>query len=89
MPLYRYRTCVLSGPWRSSRSEATRDALRAGQAEADRLDQVKWRVPGEIEERDGDSDRADQSDPGLVRTTWEDSADANLTAVRRCRANTT
>ena len=52
MALYRYRTCVLAGPWRSSRAEAVRDARRAGQADPRRVDRLSWRVPGEIEKKE-------------------------------------
>ncbi len=49
---YRYRTPVLTGPWRDSRDAALRDALGAKQARiADKVaDGVEWLVPGEIEE---------------------------------------
>ena len=48
---YRYRTCVLVGPWRHRREEAIADALRAGQARrADAGVDVVWVVGGAIEE---------------------------------------
>jgi hypothetical protein len=49
---YRYRTPVLTGPWRDSRDAALRDAVGAKQARADDSvpDGVHWLVPGEIEE---------------------------------------
>ena len=50
MPLYRYRTSALVGPWRESRGEAERDAVAIGQAEyAGR--RFRWKVAGEIETR--------------------------------------
>lgn len=49
--LYRYRTPVLVGPWRNSRRQALLDALRARQVRRDeRDDDVRWLVPGGIEE---------------------------------------
>jgi hypothetical protein len=50
---YRYRTSVLTGPWRSTEFEAAGDAVRAKQA-VDDISQssgIKWTVPGRIEER--------------------------------------
>jgi hypothetical protein len=50
---YRYRTSVLTGPWRSTEFEAASDAVRAKQA-IDDISQssgIKWTVPGRIEER--------------------------------------
>ena len=47
---YRYRTAVLTGPWRDSEREAIGDAVRARQAEADEGAPVRWVVPGRIEE---------------------------------------
>ena len=50
---YRYRTSVLTGPWRDVEDDAARDAIKAKQAIADD-DQptgIKWIVPGQIEER--------------------------------------
>ena len=50
---YRYRTSVLTGPWRDTAFEASSDAVRAKQA-VDDLTQnsgLKWTVPGWIEER--------------------------------------
>jgi hypothetical protein len=55
MPLrhYRYRTSVLTGPWRDSEREAAGDAVRAKQAENDvsQASGIRWTVPGRIEER--------------------------------------
>lgn len=53
MRQYRYRTSVLTGPWRDSQDEAVRDAIRAQQAAIDggRPSGVRWIVPGRIEER--------------------------------------
>ena len=49
MRKYRYRTAVLTGPWRKSEDQAVADAARAHQA--DLVDgQVEWIVPGRIEE---------------------------------------
>ena len=49
---YRYRTPALAGPWRDSAEAAIRDAVSANQAvlEGDRADQIRWIVPGTIEE---------------------------------------
>jgi hypothetical protein len=50
---YRYRTSVLTGPWRDVEDDAARDAIKAKQAIADD-DQpagIRWIVPGQIEER--------------------------------------
>ena len=53
MSRYRYRTPALTGPWRDSYDEAVRDAVKAKQAQigGDRPSDVKWIVPGHIEER--------------------------------------
>ena len=53
MRRYRYRTSVLTGPWRDSEFEAASDAVRAKQAVND-LSQsagIRWTVVGRIEER--------------------------------------
>ena len=51
MGQYRYRTCVLVGPWRGSRSEAAGDAIRSRQARPkDGGEDLEWLVPGQIEE---------------------------------------
>lgn len=52
MVRYRYRTPVLTGPWRDSREQALHDAVGAKQARLDDgfADGVQWMVPGEIEE---------------------------------------
>jgi hypothetical protein len=58
---YRYRTPVLTGPWRQSRAAALADAVAANQAKADPAAPggVRWLVPGEIEEEaDGPALRA-------------------------------
>jgi hypothetical protein len=54
---YRYRTSVLTGPWRESREEALCDAVRAKQAEIedDNVSRVRWIVPGVIEEHSGEA----------------------------------
>jgi hypothetical protein len=51
---YRYRTSVLTGPWREAREDAVSDAVRAKQAEIeDRSSgRIRWIVPGVIEERE-------------------------------------
>jgi len=50
MPLYRYRTPALAGPWREARAAAERDAVAAGQAEhAGAAGRFRWKVAGEIE----------------------------------------
>lgn len=53
MRRYRYRTSVLTGPWRENAFEAANDAVRAKQAINDSSEQsgLKWTVPGWIEER--------------------------------------
>ena len=50
---YRYRTAVLTGPWRDSEREALRDAIKARQAElvGDPPSETRWIVPGQIEEK--------------------------------------
>lgn len=50
---YRYRTSVLTGPWRDTELEAANDAVRAKQAVNDvsRPSGIRWTVPGKIEER--------------------------------------
>ena len=50
---YRYRTSVLTGPWRESALEAASDAVRAKQAvnELAEASGLRWTVPGWIEER--------------------------------------
>ena len=55
MRRYRYRTAALTGPWRETPEEATRDAVRAKQAEPDEKDPtaIRWIVPGRIEEVHG------------------------------------
>ena len=52
MPRYRYRTQVLTGPWRETRCDALKDAKRAGQVLVEASDplNVRWIVPGNIEE---------------------------------------
>jgi hypothetical protein len=46
---YRYRTCVLVGPWRSQWDAAQGDAVRARQAYFDDVDGFSWSVTGRIE----------------------------------------
>ena len=48
---YRFRTKVLTGPWRPTAIEAIADAIRAGQATraSEREEGFRWIVPGEIE----------------------------------------
>jgi hypothetical protein len=50
---YRYRTSVLTGPWRETAFEAADDAVRAKQAVNDVAEAsgLRWTVPGWIEER--------------------------------------
>jgi hypothetical protein len=50
---YRYRTSVLTGPWRDTELEAAKDAVRAKQAVNDvsKASGIKWTVPGKIEEQ--------------------------------------
>ena len=53
MRRYRYRTPVLTGPWRESEDEAARDAVKARQAEpgGNSPSELRWIVPGRIEEQ--------------------------------------
>ena len=53
MRRYRYRTSVLTGPWRATELEAANDAVRAKQAVDDVTQSfgIRWTVPGRIEER--------------------------------------
>lgn len=53
MRRYRYRTSVLTGPWRATEFEAASDAVRAKQAVNDVSESsgIRWTVPGRIEER--------------------------------------
>jgi hypothetical protein len=50
---YRYRTSVLTGPWRDTELEAANDAVRAKQAvtDASQPSGIRWTVSGKIEER--------------------------------------
>lgn len=56
MRRYRYRTSVLTGPWRASAEEAARDAVKAKQAviDEDQPTGIRWTVPGQIEERNSE-----------------------------------
>lgn len=56
MRRYRYRTSVLTGPWRVSAEEAARDAVKAKQAviDEDQPTGIRWTVPGQIEERNSE-----------------------------------
>jgi hypothetical protein len=49
---YRYRTIVLTGPWRESPDQAIEDAAKAQQARVEDGPPVRieWNVPGNIEE---------------------------------------
>lgn len=53
MRRYRYRTSVLTGPWRDTELEAADDAIKAKQAvnDASQPSGLSWTVPGKIEER--------------------------------------
>ena len=53
MRRYRYRTSVLTGPWRDTEFDAANDAVRANQAVNDATQRfgIRWTVPGRIEER--------------------------------------
>lgn len=54
MGRYRYRTCVLVGPWRVTREQAVADAVRSKQARSDgSAEGTIWLVPGRIEAADG------------------------------------
>ena len=50
MRRYRYRTQVLAGPWRDSPDLALADAVRARQVRYEDAGDVRWIVPGVIEE---------------------------------------
>ena len=52
---FRYRTNVLTGPWRDSFDRAVEDAARAGQIlfDQDRRSDFRWVVPGQIERQGG------------------------------------
>jgi len=54
MTRYRYKTAIVSGPWRETRRDAMVDAIRNGFASwADsEWQDLKWRFPGEIEEEE-------------------------------------
>ena len=56
MRRYRYRTSVLTGPWRDTEFDAANDAVRAKQAVNDisQMSGIRWTVPGRIEERTTD-----------------------------------
>lgn len=56
MRRYRYRTAVLTGPWRDSEFDAANDAVRANQAVHDFTENsgIRWIVPGRIEVRISD-----------------------------------
>lgn len=57
MGRYRYRTCVLVGPWRETKEQAAADAIRSNQARPGPSGiGLSWLVPGRIEnarEKDG------------------------------------
>jgi len=55
---YRYRTPVLTGPWRDTELEAANDAVRARQAVNDiaQPSGIKWIVPGRIEDWMGEEE---------------------------------
>ena len=64
---YRYRTPVLTGPWRDSPAQALLDAARARQLriDGDGPEHIKWIVPGQIE--DNAAEIAPQPPPRLAR----------------------
>lgn len=49
---YRYRTTVLTGPWRESPDLALEDAAKAQQARVEEgpPPRIEWNVPGRIEQ---------------------------------------
>ena len=47
---YRYKTPVLTGPWRRRSERAVEDAIAARQAHLDREGDLQWTASGEIEE---------------------------------------
>ena len=55
---FRYRTCVLVGPWRRRAEKALKDALDARQAEIDPAGGLSWNVRGTIERSECQSDGA-------------------------------
>lgn len=60
MSAFRYRTAVLCGPWRETRRDALADAVRSGFArwEGPPWDTIRWRFPGDIEERADGAERS-------------------------------
>lgn len=50
---FRYRTNVLTGPWRETFDRAVEDAARAGQIlfDQEQRSEFRWVVPGKIEHR--------------------------------------
>ncbi len=52
MAKYRYRTNVLTGPWRETPDQAMNDAVRARQIRMEEPGQPIWIVPGWIEDED-------------------------------------
>ena len=64
---YRYRTPVLTGPWRDSPAQALLDAARARQLriDGDGVQNIQWIVPGQIE--DNAAEFAPQPPPRLAR----------------------
>ena len=60
MRRYRYRTKALTGLWRDSFEAAVDDAARARQIvfDTEKKSAFRWIVPGSIEEREEDGDKA-------------------------------
>jgi hypothetical protein len=62
MARFRYRTCVLIGPWRDSREQAERDATSSKQANpSPEGDGISWVVPGAIESDSEGKHETDQA----------------------------
>jgi hypothetical protein len=67
--LYRYRTPVLFGPWRSEPEVALEDAIAAGQIRRCRDGDLAWMVPGKIEESAWTDAACRDEAPGARRQT--------------------
>jgi len=59
---FRYRTCVLIGPWRDTREQAMADAVHCDQARIDASgEDIIWLVPGSIEAAHGEGEADDRT----------------------------
>ena len=89
---YRYKTPVLTGPWRRRPEKALDDALRARQARCDEQGEVAWEVSGTIESNPNGVDAAVansgtiQADGGQVLLTAQAvDAKAGRALARQCQ----